>query len=176
MGISNSPSHTHKFFLLTNYILLGAATSCIFLTLSLRLIPSVIGFLVILLHLFTILSSVFASSRPPSSSSQGSAKWHVAHMAATVLAAIVHGAVALLVLTRTAEFLWFLQSYVRVEDGVLIMRMVGVLGVVIFCLEWVVLVLAFVMRFYVYVEGGNTAKVQLGEEEVAKDWPWPFQV
>ncbi|KAH0888330.1 hypothetical protein HID58_050759, partial [Brassica napus] len=46
MGLISSPSvdeshyHTHKIFLFANYILLGTASSCIFLTLSLRLIPS----------------------------------------------------------------------------------------------------------------------------------------
>lgn len=65
----------------------------------------------------------------------------------------------------------------QVEDGVVILRMVGVLGAVMFALEWVVLVLAFVMRFYVHVDGENARAVQLGDEKAAarKDW-LPFQV
>jgi len=88
-------------------------------------------------------------------------------MAATVLTAILQGAVALLVFTRTDDFLGELKSYVQEEDGVVILRMVGVLGLVMFVLEWVVLVLDFAMRFYVHVEeGSGSAKVRQDEEVV----------
>ncbi|KAG0485101.1 hypothetical protein HPP92_009180 [Vanilla planifolia] len=128
MGLSSaasqemSPAHyrTHKIFLLSNYLLLGAASSCIFLTLSLRLIPSAVGFLLILLHSLTIAGAVSGCAVANSSAR----KWHGAHMVATVLTAILQGSVALLVFTRTAEFLLGgLRSYVRVEDGVIILRM-----------------------------------------------------
>uniref|UniRef100_A0A0D3EXC5 Uncharacterized protein n=1 Tax=Oryza barthii TaxID=65489 RepID=A0A0D3EXC5_9ORYZ len=46
-------SHTHRAFLLCNYALLGAASSCIFLTLSLRLLPSPCGVLLLFLHALT---------------------------------------------------------------------------------------------------------------------------
>ncbi|ONK56891.1 uncharacterized protein A4U43_C10F14310 [Asparagus officinalis] len=156
ISLSNSTSKTHKFFLLTNYILIGAATSCIFLALSLRLLPSLIGFLLILLHLLTIILSIFSSSSSATSSSRA----HAAHMAATVITAIFQGAVALLIFSRTDGFLEKMKSYVQEDDGVVILRMVGVLGLVMFVLEWVVLVLAFAMRFYIHVEEGPNGKVQ----------------
>ncbi|KAG0486881.1 hypothetical protein HPP92_008976 [Vanilla planifolia] len=180
MGLSSaasqemSPAHyrTHKIFLLSNYLLLGAASSCIFLTLSLRLIPSAVGFLLILLHSLTIAGAVSGCAVANSSAR----KWHGAHMVATVLTAILQGSVALLVFTRTAEFLLGgLRSYVRVEDGVIILRMVGGLGVVIFCLEWVALALAFVLRYYSYVEGDSTRNTKVQSDEELKNWPWPFQ-
>ncbi|KAG0494308.1 hypothetical protein HPP92_005302 [Vanilla planifolia] len=179
MGLSSqemSPAHlrAHKIFLFSNYILLGAASSCIFLTLSLRLIPSVIGFLLILLYALTIVGAISGCAAANSSSG----KWHGAHMVTTVLAAILQGSVAVVVFTRTSELLLGgLKSYVREDDGVIILRMVGALGVVIFCLELVVLALAFVLRYYVYVDGNGSrrnAKVQSDEE--MKSWPWPFQV
>ncbi|GER28280.1 hypothetical protein STAS_04073 [Striga asiatica] len=59
---------THKVFLLTNYALIGAASSCAFLTLSLRLIPSLTGALLVLLHAVTIagaaVSCRFSSEAP----------------------------------------------------------------------------------------------------------------
>lgn len=68
------------------------------------------------------------------------------------------------------------------EDGVLILRMVGVLGLVTFVLEWVVLALAFAMRFYVRVAGdvnaaaaARVANLGDGKAEERKDW-LPFQV
>lgn len=70
----------------------------------------------------------------------------------------------------------------REEDGAVILKLAGGLCILMFCLEWVVLGLAFVLRYYAYVEGGNgsggscmkrSAKVQ---EEDMSDWPWPFQV
>ncbi|KAI8535530.1 hypothetical protein RHMOL_Rhmol10G0181300 [Rhododendron molle] len=49
----------------------------------------------------------------------------------------------------------------------------------IFCLEWVVLTLAFFLKYYAYVEGDDlskrSAKVQQVEDDM-KNWPWPFLV
>ncbi|MCD7458050.1 hypothetical protein HAX54_037071 [Datura stramonium] len=181
--ISESLYRTRKFFLLCNYILLGAASSCIFLTLSLRLIPSLCGFFLILLHVITIGGAVFGCSAVSTSSSMG--KWYAPHMVATVLTAILQGSVFVLIFTRTVDFLGKLKSYVREEDGDMILRLAGGLCALIFCLEWVVLTLAFFLKYYAYVEGdGNvvggsismkrSAKVQ--DEEDIKNWPWPFQV
>nr|CAB3461034.1 unnamed protein product [Digitaria exilis] len=52
----------HKAFLLCNYTLLGAASACIFLTLSLRLAPSPCGLLLVFLHALT---AVFAAAGHP---------------------------------------------------------------------------------------------------------------
>ncbi|KAL3581736.1 hypothetical protein D5086_016068 [Populus alba] len=116
--------------------------------------------------------------------SSGTNKWYAAHMVATVLTAIFQGSVSVLIFTRTGGFLGNLKSYVREEDGEVILKLAGGLCVVIFCLEWVVLTLAFFLKYYAYVEGdandgGNiamrrSAKVQ--QDEDLKDWPWPFQV
>lgn len=103
-------------------------------------------------------------------------------MVMTVLTAIFQGSVSVLIFTRTGDFLGQLKSYVREEDGAVILKLAGGLCVLIFCLEWVVLTLAFFLKYYAYVEGDNggyamrrsTAKVQ--QEEDMKDWPWPFQV
>ncbi|XP_059628598.1 uncharacterized protein LOC132271281 [Cornus florida] len=182
MGISNSATtdshyHTHRVFLFCNYILLGAASSCIFLTLSLRLVPSVCGFFLILLHALTIAGAVAGCA----AASSGANKWYAAHMVATVLTAIFQGSVSVLIFTRSADFLGDLKSYVRVEDGVVILRLAGGLCILIFCLEWVVLTLAFALKYYAYVEndGINNAKAMRSakvQEEEMKDWPWPFQV
>ncbi|KAG6763849.1 hypothetical protein NC651_020043 [Populus alba x Populus x berolinensis] len=179
-SVSQSHYHTHKVFLFCNYILLGAASSCIFLTLSLRLVPSVCGFFLILLHVLTIVGAVSGCA----AASSGTNKWYAAHMVATVLTAIFQGSVSVLIFTRTGGFLGNLKSYVREEDGEVILKLAGGLCVVIFCLEWVVLTLAFFLKYYAYVEGdandgGNiamrrSAKVQ--QDEDLKDWPWPFQV
>ncbi|XP_027352832.1 uncharacterized protein LOC113863446 [Abrus precatorius] len=168
--------HIHKVFLFCNYILLGAASSCIFLTLSLRLIPSLCGFFLILLHVFTIAGAISGCA------AVGTNRWYSAHMVATVLTAIFQGSVSVLVFTRTGDFLDQLKSYVREEDGSVILKLAGGLTILIFCLEWVVLTLAFFLKYYAYVEGGNngavvamrSAKVQ--QDEDLKDWPWPFQV
>ncbi|XP_050383010.1 uncharacterized protein LOC126799791 [Argentina anserina] len=186
LGMNSNPSpthyHTHKVFLLCNYILLGAASSCIFLTLSLRLLPSVCGFFVILLHIFTIVGAVSGCA----AASAGTGKWYGAHMVATVLTAIFQGSVSVLIFTRTGDFLGELKSYVREEDASVILKLGGGLSILIFCLEWVVLTLAFFLKYYASVEGdhiqlgGNSraamrsSKVQ--QEEDLKDWPWPFQV
>ncbi|GMI79602.1 hypothetical protein like AT5G16250 [Hibiscus trionum] len=177
--ITQSHHHTHKIFLFCNYILLGAASSCIFLTLSLRLFPSLPGLFVILLHVVTVAGAVSGCA----ASSLGTNRWYAAHMVATVLTAIFQGSVSVLILTRTSDFLGYLKSYVREEDGAVILKLAGGLCVVIFCLEWVVMTLAFFLKYYAYVEGdgnGNgvrmSAKVQHDNDEDLKDWPWPFQV
>ncbi|KDP26923.1 hypothetical protein JCGZ_18081 [Jatropha curcas] len=179
-SISQSHHHTHKVFLFCNYILLGAASSCIFLTLSLRLVPSICGFFLILLHVLTIIGAVSGCA----AASSGTNRWYAAHMVATVLTAIFQGSVSVLIFTRTGDFLGQLKSYVREEDGEVILKLAGGLCVLVFCLEWVVLTLAFFLKYYAYVEGGDvsggntamrrSAKVQ--QEEDLKDWPWPFQV
>ncbi|KAL6614010.1 hypothetical protein ACP70R_036280 [Stipagrostis hirtigluma subsp. patula] len=138
-------SHTRKAFMLCNYLLLGAASSCIFLTLSLRLLPSPCGLLLLFLHALTAVfsaagcsGSFTAPATPP--------QWHNAHTAGAALTAIFQGAVALLAFTRTSDFLAELQSYVRDEDGAVILKMVGGLGTAIFVLEWAALALAFSLR------------------------------
>ena len=103
------------------------------------------------------------------------------HMVATVLTAIFQGSVSVLIFTRTGDFLGNLKSYVREEDGAVILKLAGGLCVLIFCLEWVVLTLAFFLKYYVNVDGGDnsmkrSAKVQQMEDEDMKNWPWPFQV
>ncbi|CAK7322486.1 unnamed protein product [Dovyalis caffra] len=173
--VTESHQRIHKFFTICNYILLCAATSCIFLTLSLRLFPSLCGFFVILLHMFTITAAVSGCSAALS----GSNKWYAAHMVSTSLTAIFQGSVSVLIFTQTGDFLGYLKSYVREEDGAVILKLAGGLCVLIFCLEWVVLVLAFWLRYYAFVEGnGNgsagsrNGKVQ---EDELKNWPWPLQ-
>ncbi|KAL2537387.1 Transmembrane protein [Forsythia ovata] len=103
--------HTHKVFLLCNYILLGAACSCIFLTLSLRLIPSLCGFFLILLHVTTIIGAIVDCAA--ASAARGARKWNGAHMVATVLTSIFQGSVSVLIYTRPKDFLGNLKSYVR---------------------------------------------------------------
>ncbi|KAL6313717.1 hypothetical protein AAG906_010136 [Vitis piasezkii] len=85
----------------------------------------------------------------------------------------ISGSVSVLIFTRTSDFLGDLKSYVREEDGAVILKLAGGLSILIFCLEWVVMILAFFLKYYAYVEGDG-AKVQ--QEEDLKDWPWPFQV
>ncbi|XVF37556.1 hypothetical protein REPUB_Repub20aG0018900 [Reevesia pubescens] len=178
-SVTQSHSKTHKTFLISNYILLGAASSCIFLTLSLRLFPSLCGFFLILLHVITIIASVSGCSVATS----GSNKSYAAHMVAMVLTSIFQGSVSVLILTRTTDFLGYLKSYVREEDGVIILKLAGGLCVAVFCLEWVVLGLAFVLRYYTFVEGhgvgnGQSSNQRSGkvQDEDLKNWPWPFQV
>ncbi|PKI45116.1 hypothetical protein CRG98_034500 [Punica granatum] len=178
--VSSSHYNTHKVFLLCNYVLLGAASSCIFLTLSLRLLPSLCGFFLILLHVFTIIGAV--SGCAAASTGGGRGKWYAAHMVATVLTAIFQGSVSVLIFTRTSNFLGSLKSYVREEDGTVILKLAGGLCILIFCLEWIVLVLAFFLKYYAYVERDEygsgaikrSAKVQ--HDDNVNDWPWPFQV
>jgi hypothetical protein len=176
-----SPPHlrAHRAFLLSNYLLLAAASGCAFLTLSLRLIPSIYGFLLIVLHVMTIGISVSSCSTINSSTPSG--RWYGAHMVVTVIAAILQGSVAVLTFSQTEDFLNHgLKSYVRLDDGIVILRMIGGLGVSIFCLEWIILALAFVLRYYAYVDNGGdsrrSAKVAQGEENVAGNWPWMVKV
>ncbi|RLM73442.1 uncharacterized protein C2845_PM15G13030 [Panicum miliaceum] len=177
-----SPQHrrARRAFLVSNYLILGCASGCGFLTLSLRLVPSVDGFLLILLHALTVGAAVagcavIAAPDPPRG------RCYTAHMSATVVVSILQGAAAVLAFSRTADFLSDgLKSYVRKEDGAVILRMVGGLGVGIFCLEWVALALAFVLRYYSYVDrecGGNPLRrsAKVGGEDGAGTWPWPFQ-
>ncbi|GFP90841.1 hypothetical protein PHJA_001228000 [Phtheirospermum japonicum] len=128
-----------------------AASNCIFLTLSIRLFTSLVGFLFILLRILTIvgaLSGCASASRAASSIE----KFYGAHME---------------------------------DDDVLILKLAEGLCVLMFCLEWVVLTLAFFLNYYAYMErrsinvnnngyGARSGKVQ--DEEDFKSWPWPFQV
>ncbi|KAF9613202.1 hypothetical protein IFM89_006303 [Coptis chinensis] len=130
----------------------GAASSCIFLTLSLHLFPSLCGFFLILLHVFTITGVVFGCT----AATNGTNKWYTSHMVFIVLTAIFQGSVFVLIFTRSGEFLGELKSYVREEDGVTILRLAGSLCILIFYLEWVVLSLVFALRYYAYVEGDKS--------------------
>ncbi|KAL8088763.1 hypothetical protein AgCh_038518 [Apium graveolens] len=95
-------------------------------------------------------------------------------MITTVVTAIFQGSVAVLIFSSTSSFLGNLKSYVREEDGGVILKLEGSLCILIFCLEWVVLGLAFVFRYHEFVQAnGGNAKVQ---HEDSSDWPWPFQV
>ncbi|KAJ0735413.1 hypothetical protein HanPI659440_Chr11g0431881 [Helianthus annuus] len=175
MGLSidtNHQSHhkTHKFFLICNYILLGAASSCIFLTLSLRLIPSIAGALLVLLHIITIAGAISGCNAV----SAGSNKWYAVHMVAAVLTAIFQGSVSVLIFTTTLNFLSALKSYVKEDDAAVILKMAGGLCVLMFVLEWLVLTLAFFLRYYSFVEGGRTAGKVAAEDE--KTWTPPFHV
>ncbi|VVB16952.1 unnamed protein product [Arabis nemorensis] len=182
MGISKSKGNTHNIFLLCNYVLLGSASSCIFLTISLRLFPSLSGLSLILLHILTIATavsgcSVFASSTAATTND----RLYGAHMVATVLAAIFQGAVSVLIFTRTGDFLRTLKSYVLEEDGAVILKLAGGLCIVMFCLEWIVLVLAFLLKYSDYLDESvvdeyDDGKIQRQEEDL-KDWPsYPFQL
>lgn len=82
-------------------------------------------------------------------------------MVATVLTAIFQGSIGVLILTRSDEFLQQIKSYVREDDGVMILKLAGGLSVVMFFLEWVVLTVAFFLKYYAVVEGG-TGEVTLG--------------
>lgn len=97
-------------------------------------------------------------------------------MVATVLTAVFQGSVAVLIFTTTGNFLGALKSYVREEDGVVILKLAGCLCVVMFCLEWTVMTLAFVLRYHAFVDGGHGNWNGNGKEEDLKNWPWPFQV
>ncbi|CAL0328069.1 unnamed protein product [Lupinus luteus] len=176
LNVINNNNKKHKVFILCNYILLGAASSCIFLTLSLRLFPSLCGALLILLHVFTILGAVSGCAAV----SNGTNRWYSAHMVFNVLTAIFQGSVSVLIFTTTSTFLTRLDSYVREEDGAVILKLAGGLGAVIFFLEWLVLTLAFFLKYYDIVEGNNNTnntnnnngngngKVQ--QDEHFKDW------
>ncbi|XP_071713749.1 uncharacterized protein [Rutidosis leptorrhynchoides] len=179
MGLSSNSNDnkTHKLFMICNYILLGAASSCIFLTLSLRLIPSLAGTFLILLHVITIAGAIAGCNATTS----GSTKLYALHMIAAVLTAIFQGSVSVLIFTTTSNFLGALKSYVREDDAAVILKMAGGLCVLMFCLEWLVLTLSFFLRYYVTSSSSSTvqlgsAKVRDYEEEDTKNWPWPFQV
>ena len=163
--------HTHKAFLLCNYALLGAASSCIFLTLSLRLLPSPCGLLLIFLHALTAVFSAAGCSGSFTAGPANPAPWHTAHTAGAALTAIFQGAVALLAFTRTADFLAELQSYVRDDDGAVILKMVGGLGTAIFVLEWAALALAFSLRL-------DDAEDDDGDDDLrrAKNWADAYHV
>ncbi|XP_022965972.1 uncharacterized protein LOC111465691 [Cucurbita maxima] len=174
-SISRSHYNIHKLFLLCNYILLGAASSCIFLTLSLRLIPSVCGFFIIFLHAFTIAGAVSGCAM----ASAATGRWFGVHMVFTVLTAIFQGSVAVLIFTRTSDFLGELKSYVREEDGSVILKLGGGLSCLIFGLEWVVLVLAFCLKYYFYVEGNGSGEKRSAKVQQFEDSKWaaaPFPV
>ncbi|XP_047938248.1 uncharacterized protein LOC125185881 [Salvia hispanica] len=178
MGLSmdGESSCTHKVFLLTNYILLGAASSCIFLTLSLRLIPSLVGALLILLHIVTIGGAV--SGCAAATRRVGGGKFYGAHMVATVLTAIFQGSIAVLIFTRPEDFLARLDSYVRQDDGVLILKLAGGLCALVFCLEWAVLTLAFFLNYYAHLDkdGNGTRSGKVRDENELKTLPWPVEV
>ncbi|XP_039001895.1 uncharacterized protein LOC120128244 [Hibiscus syriacus] len=148
-SVTQSNTRTHKTFLISNYFLLGTASSCIFLTLSLRLFPSLCGFFLILLHAITIAGAITGCSVAVS----GSNRCYAVHMVVMVLTSIFQGSVSVLILSRTSDFLGYLKSYVKEDDGVLILKLAGGLCVAVFCLEWLVLGLGFVLRFYAFVEG-----------------------
>ncbi|XP_075485520.1 uncharacterized protein LOC142525210 [Primulina tabacum] len=176
---SSEHHHTHKVFLLCNYILLGAASSCIFLTLSLRLIPSLCGFLLVLLHIITIIGAISGCAAAARGDSRSATKFYGAHMVATVLTAIFQGSVSVLIFTRPADFLGKLNSYVREEDGVVILKLAGGLSILVFCLEWVVLTLAFCLNYYAHVESNNSYAMRSGkvqDDEDLKTLPWPCKV
>ncbi|KAI3733299.1 hypothetical protein L6452_12741 [Arctium lappa] len=179
MGLDDNK--TQKLFMLCNYVLLGAASSCIFLTLSLRLFPSLAGTFLILLHIITIAGAIAGCN---------STKWYAAHMVATVLTAIFQGSVSVLIFTTTSNFLGALKSYVREDDAAVILKMAGGLCILMFCLEWLVLTLAFFLRYHAFVEQGsaggggggqmmsnnkNYGRKVVADEEDTKNWPWPFQ-
>ncbi|KAL2519971.1 hypothetical protein Fot_23894 [Forsythia ovata] len=90
------------------------------------------------------------------------------------------GSVFVLIVTRPDDFLGNLKSYVSEEDGVVILKLAGELCILIFFLEWVVLTLAFFLKYYAYIErdGANSqatrsAKVQ--NDEDLNYLPYPFQ-
>ena len=103
-------------------------------------------------------------------------------MVATMITAIFQGSVSVLIFTNTANFLGSLKSYVREEDAVVILKLGGGLCVVIFCFDWVVLVLAFFLKYYAYVKRGGDRSVavkrsgKVQSDENPKDWLWLFQV
>ncbi|GAY64553.1 hypothetical protein CUMW_234430 [Citrus unshiu] len=173
-SFAETHSRKHKLLLISNYILLAASSSFIFLTLSLRLFPSLVGFFLILLHVLTIFIAVSSLSVATSSSN----KCYAAHMVATVLTGIFQGSISVLIFASTSDFLGYLKSYVREEDGAVILKLAGALSVLIFFLEWVVLALTFLLRYHAFVDGSNSgaAGASRFQEEDSKAWSRPFQV
>ncbi|CAN6872700.1 unnamed protein product [Brassica oleracea var. botrytis] len=76
-------------------------------------------------------------------------------------------------------FLRVLKSFVLEEDGAVILKLAGGLCILMFCLEWVVLVLAFLLKYSDYLDESvvdDDGKFQRQEEDL-KDWPsYPFQL
>ncbi|KAI4966724.1 hypothetical protein ZWY2020_044284 [Hordeum vulgare] len=161
----------NRAFLLCNYLLLAAASGCIFLTLSLRLVPSPCGLLLVFLHALTAVFAAAGCSGSFTNPAAGAGAQHAAHTAGAVLTAIFQGAAAVFAFTRTADFLTELRSYVREEDGAAILKLVGGLGAAIFVLEWASLALAFALRLS---EDGGEEAADGGE--YAKGWPSGYHV
>jgi hypothetical protein len=86
----------------SNYLILGAASGCGFLMVSLRLMPSVDGFLLILLHVLTVTVAV-AGCAIIATLEPLRGRCYTVHMAATVVVSL-QGAAAVLAFSRTAEF------------------------------------------------------------------------
>uniref|UniRef100_A0A3Q7HHN1 Uncharacterized protein n=1 Tax=Solanum lycopersicum TaxID=4081 RepID=A0A3Q7HHN1_SOLLC len=145
---SSEPHHhkTHKIFLFCNYILLGASSSCIFLTLSLRLIPSLYGFLFILLHILTIGGAVFGCATVSAQSAD--TRGYGAHMrrGCVMILRLAGGLCALIFclewISITLAFFLKYYDYIEGNNGNIAMK--------------------------------NRGKVQ--DEQDVKNWPWPFQV
>ncbi|KAL6509394.1 hypothetical protein OROGR_022704 [Orobanche gracilis] len=95
---------THKVFHLSNYFLIRAASSCIFPTLSLRLFPSLAGFLFIVLHITTIFGDV-SGCAAVSRAASSAGKFYGAHMVGAVLTAIFQGSDSFLIFTRLLDLL-----------------------------------------------------------------------
>ncbi|GFY91603.1 hypothetical protein Acr_07g0017990 [Actinidia rufa] len=113
--------------------------------------PHPCGFFLIILHFLSISGAVYGCT----SSSTSSGRWGF-----------------------SGEFL---KSYVREEDGSVILKLAGGLYVLIFCLEWVVLILAFFLKYYANVDGGDnsmkrSAKVQQMEDEDIPNPPLPHHL
>jgi hypothetical protein len=167
-GVGSSRA-AHKAFLLCNYTMLGAASACIFLTLSLRLLPSACGLLLVFLHALTAVFAAAGCSGSFTDAGTGAGAAHTAHTTGAVLTAIFQGAAALLAFTRTADYLTELRSYVREEDGEVILKLVGGLGAAIFVLEWAALALGFALRLD---DDGS----EVADGEYAKSWPTAYHV
>lgn len=83
-----------------------------------------------------------------------------------MVTAIFEGSMSVLIFTNTTEFLGYLKSYVREEDGVVILKLAGALSVLIFFLEWVVLTLAFLLRYKEFVAGSNGSRLHEEQSKV----------
>uniref|UniRef100_A0A7N0VE82 Transmembrane protein n=1 Tax=Kalanchoe fedtschenkoi TaxID=63787 RepID=A0A7N0VE82_KALFE len=161
---SRSHYHTHKLFLLCNYILLGAAFSCIFLTLPLRLLLSLDNFFHILLQAFTI-RPTFPDVPPPPP--------NPAPLPPSSLPS--SRALSPSSLHRDGGFLGSQKLYVHEDEGDMRLKLAGRLCVVIFFLEW--LVLAFMLKYYMYVErdvncvtpGGSKSSAKVEHDQDLKD-------
>ncbi|MCL7052329.1 hypothetical protein MKW94_004649 [Papaver nudicaule] len=94
------------------FLLLGEASSCIFLTLSLRLIQTLSGFFLIL-HVLTIGAAISGCAVAAAKIN----KKYATHMVAIGLTAVFQGAVSVLIFSRTDDFLGKLHSYVMEKDA-----------------------------------------------------------